>query len=196
MGPLRNRQHEKFCLEMASLRTQADAYAAAGYAPDAANAAKLGRRPEVKARIRELQDEAVAFSNVRRERIVVELDRIGSANILDFYETVKVRGKSVERLRPISAWPRNLAAVVQSVEVNPATGEVLRIKFHDKLGALTTLLKYLGGLTEAPAAPNFNIFDGLTADEQRAFADIVDTVIRERDQPQEPEQPARDQHLH
>lgn len=180
-GPLRDRRYERFCLELAELKPQGDAYAAAGFSPDPSNAAKLVKRPEIIARIRELQDELVEFSNIRRERIVCEIDRVGRARIGDYYERVRVKDEATGKTRTVTRLkdPLKLTAeqqaAVQSIEVDPKTGEQ-KIKLHDRTAANHTLLRYLGGLPEAPAAPTFNMFNVLPADAQRALAAALDAL--------------------
>lgn len=173
-SPLSDRQHERFAQGLAELMTQEDAYRAAGYVPDRANAGRLANRPEVKARVAQLMSEAAEFANVRRERIVVELDRIGRANVLDFYDFERdENGRLDAKLKDLSKLPRELTAAIQSIEHDGKTGKV-RLKLHDRCAANTTLLKFLGGLPEAPGRPIVNVFDVLSAEDQRALADILE----------------------
>jgi phage terminase small subunit len=86
MGALRDAQWERFANELAELKSPIEAYKRAGYAPDRGNANRLAKRAEVRARVRELLDEAAEFANIRRVRILVEIDRVGRANLTDFFE--------------------------------------------------------------------------------------------------------------
>ena len=174
-GPLVDRQHEKFAQGLAELRTQEDAYKAAGYVPDSGNATRLAARPEIKARVAELMAEAAEFANVRRERIVVELDRTARANILDFYDFRVVEGELTAKIKDLSRLPREVTAAIQSIETDKRSGAI-KLKLHDRNAANTTLLRFLGGLPEAPAVPSFNIFNVLSSDDQRALADILENM--------------------
>lgn len=168
MPALRNVQHEAFALEVAEGRTLLEAHKAAGYVPEPGNAKRLRKRADVSERIAELRREAAEFANVRRVRVVVEVDRIGRANIRDFYDEEGV-------LIPIQKLPRELAAAIQEIVVSD--GKVAGYKLHDKNQANFTLLKYLGGLPEAPAAQtHVSIFNQLSIEDQRALAAALETL--------------------
>lgn len=180
MGALENVKHEAFALEVAEGRTLLEAHKAAGYVPDAGNAKRLRKRPEVRARIAELRQEAAEFANVRRVRVVLEVDRVGRANIRDFYEpeldeeTMKPTGRA--RLKSILDLPRELSAAIQEVEFDDK-GHPVKLKLHDKNQANFTLLKYLGGLPEAPTAQtHVSIFNQLSVEDQRHLADALEAL--------------------
>lgn len=180
MGALENVKHEAFALEVAEGRTLLEAHKGAGYVPDPGNAKRLRKRPEVRARIAELRQEAAEFANVRRVRVVLEVDRVGRANIRDFYEAEideesgKPTGRA--RLKSILDLPRELSAAIQEVEFDDK-GQPSKLKLHDKNQANFTLLKYLGGLPEAPAAQsNVSIFNLLAIEDQRHLADAIEAL--------------------
>lgn len=180
MGALENVRHEEFALQISEGRTLLEAHKAAGYVPDAGNAKRLRKRPEVRARIAELRSEAAEFANVRRIRVVLEVDRVGRANIRDFYEheldeaTKRPTGRM--KLRSILDLPRELTAAIQEVEFGD-DGQVAKIKLHDKNQANFTLLKYLGGLPETPTTQaNVSIFNLLGVEDQRALADALEAL--------------------
>ena len=179
MPALENVNHEAFCLEIAEGKTLLEAHKAAGYAPDAGNAKRLAKRPEVRARIAELRQEAAEFANVRRVRVVLEVDRVGRANIRDFYEPeLDEQGAPTKRmkLKSILDLPRELSAAIAEVEF-AENGQPVKLKLHDKNQANFTLLKYLGGLPEAPAAQtNVSIFNLLSVEDQRALADALEAI--------------------
>lgn len=180
MGALENVKHEAFALEVAEGRTLLEAHKGAGYVPDPGNAKRLRKRPEVRARIAELRQEAAEFANVRRVRVVLEVDRVGRANIRDFYEAEideesgKPTGRA--RLKSILDLPRELSAAIQEVEFDDK-GQPSKLKLHDKNQANFTLLKYLGGLPEAPAAQtHVSIFNQLSVEDQRHLADALEAL--------------------
>lgn len=168
MPALRHVPHEVFALAIAENRPLLEAHKAAGYAPEPGNAKRIRNRPDVRARIDELRREAAEFANVRRVRVVLEVDRIGRANIADFYDEEGA-------LIPVHKLPRELAAAVQEVVVEG--DKVVGYKLHDKNQANFTLLKYLGGLPEAPAAQtHVSIFNQLSIEDQRVLADALEAL--------------------
>jgi phage terminase small subunit len=187
MPALENVRHEAFALEIAEGRTLLEAHKAAGYVPEPGNAKRLRKRPEVRDRIAELRREAAEFANVRRVRVVLEVDRVGRANIRDFYEPVCGADGKPERdehgqltgrfkLRSILDLPRELSAAIQEVEFDDK-GQPAKLKLHDKNQANFTLLKYLGGLPEAPAAQtHVSIFNQLSIEDQRVLADALEAL--------------------
>jgi phage terminase small subunit len=180
MGALRNVNYEAFALAIAEGQTLLEAHKAAGYAPDAGNAKRIRKRSEVAARIAELREEAAEFANVRRVRVVLEVDRVGRANMRDYYEreidteTGKPTGKL--KLRSILDLPRDLTAAIQEVEFGD-DGQPVKLKLHDRNQANFTLLKYLGGLpeTERPTT-HVSIFNQLSVEDQRHLADALEAL--------------------
>jgi hypothetical protein len=80
------------------------------------------------------------------------------------------------RLKPITDLPRELTAAIQEVEFDNE-GRVAKLKLHDKNQANFTLLKYLGGLPEAPAAQNnVSVFNLLSIEDQRILADTLEAI--------------------
>lgn len=179
MPALENVKHEAFALEVAEGRTLLEAHKAAGYVPDAGNAKRLRKRPEVRSRIQELLNEAAEFRNVRRVRVVLEVDRVGRANMRDYYEPeIGEDGQPTRRmkLRSLLDMPRELTAAIQEVEFGD-DGQPVKLKLHDRNQANFTLLKYLGGLPEPETAKqNVSIFNVLTFEDQRILADALEAL--------------------
>jgi hypothetical protein len=65
--PLPNEQWEKFAQARAEGNTLVDSHKLAGYVPNAGNASTLGNRPDIRARIKYLQDEKAQV--LRQERL-------------------------------------------------------------------------------------------------------------------------------
>lgn len=180
MGALQHVKHEAFALAVAEGVTLLEAHKAAGYAPDAGNAKRLRKRHDVRSRIAELRLEAAEFANVRRVRVVLEVDRVGRANIRDFYQQEIDEGTKLPtgrmRLRPITELPRELSAAIAEIELGN-DGQIAKLKLHDKNQANFTLLKYLGGLPEAPqSATHVSIFNQLSVEDQRVLADTLEAL--------------------
>ena len=174
MGALPQIKYEKFVQEFVELslagqkKPAAEAYTRAGFLPGPANARRLANTKAVKARIRERFKEALEYADVRAARLAVQIDRIGRANIADLFEA---DGKT---LRNITTLPKELSAAIASVEFDEEGRP--KIKLHDKLAALSTLLKHVGGLPE-PERRDVNIFNMLSIDDQRALAEVLELGV-------------------
>jgi phage terminase small subunit len=185
MGILPNPQHEIFARELVELRLGCDkqanakAYIAAGYAERNAesNGRRLSNRPHIKNRFKELFAEACAYRDIRPAAIVVRIDRVGSANIADFYEADPDHPGKV-RLKDITKLPRELSAAIEQIKWTDNGPE---LKLADKNQANFTLLKHFGGLPADPSdgARNtqVNFFNGLSLDDQRALAEVIEAFI-------------------
>lgn len=64
MPALKNARHERFAQELAKGKSQAEAYAEAGYAPSEPNASRLTRNDKVSARVAEIQNRAAVRSEI------------------------------------------------------------------------------------------------------------------------------------
>jgi len=186
MGCLRDPSHEKFALEfvervfsgMPKTKALIEAYRSAGFVPRHGNARRLRQREEVRRRIEELAAEASEFANVRPKRIVVEVDRIARANLVDFFEPVLDGvGKPIAgqyQLRNLHELPREVTAALASLEYTEDGRP--KIKLHDKNHANFTLLKHLGGLPEDQRAPQVNILNVLSVEDQQVLADYLEAL--------------------
>lgn len=181
MAALKDPQYEKFASELAELKSPTEAYKLAGYVPHRGNANRLARRPEIRARVADLLEEAAEYADIRRTRVLVEIDRVGRANLADFFERVVVgkdddgRDKYEIRLRDITTMPRQLTAAISGVEWDEAGRP--KLKLHDKNQANFTLLKYLGGLPE-PERNDVNIFNLLSVEDQRVLVSALEALSR------------------
>src|ERR1700731_1682625 len=118
MNALHNPAHEIFAREVVEALLSSDpnvrrnarkvGYEKAGYPGNKHNARRLANSPVVKKRIKHLFEEAIAFRDVRLATVVMRIDRIGKANIRDFYGP---EGK----LREIHELPIELSEAVKGV---------------------------------------------------------------------------------
>jgi hypothetical protein len=182
MSALKDPQYEKFASELAELKAPIEAYKLAGFVPHRGNANRLARRPEIKARVQQLLDEAAEYADIRRVRVLVEIDRVGRANLADFYEKVSL-GKDDNgneqfevRLKDITSMPRHLTAAIAGIEWDEAGRP--KLKLHDKNQANFTLLKHLGGLPEPERNDVNNIFNLLSVEDQRVFIVALEALAR------------------
>jgi hypothetical protein len=76
MPALQNPKQERFAQELAKGKSQAEAYAEAGYAPSEPNASRLTRNDKVRARIAELQERGAIRAEITIAGITESLLRI------------------------------------------------------------------------------------------------------------------------
>src|SRR5215831_11520898 len=79
MGPLKNPRHEAFVCYLLEGKTALDAYEAAGFKRDLGNASRLKARPDVAARLAEMQNEIAATVPITIESLIGELEEVRSA---------------------------------------------------------------------------------------------------------------------
>lgn len=152
MPKLKSRKREMFAIEVAAMTPLATAYVLAGYAdtPWARyNASKLAHVPEVAARIDELQTQFSERSGIHAEYIQRKLLPLVEANPKDLYKTKDDgNGQQIDTLRSISEIPRDLAAAIQKIKVDPETGAITEITLYNKTEAGNVLLHSIGGLVD------------------------------------------------
>jgi Terminase small subunit len=182
MGALVNPHHELFVREWVELeldcdpKARAKAYERAGYAPGVENARRLSNTIDVKARFRELFGQALEYRDVRIAAVVNRIDRIGRANLVDFFE----RGPEGKlQLKDITTLPRELTDALAAIEWDEDGNP--KLKLWDKNQANFTLLKHMGGIApEQTGATNVvNVgafFAGLSVDDQRALAEALEAI--------------------
>lgn len=172
MGALADPQYERYCLERAAFKTKQEAYKLAGYVPHRGNANRLDVRAEIKVRIAELIEENRRALGLRPEAILARLDRVGDANLADFYEEDGVTLKNITKL------PREVTAALAGLEWTEDGRP--KIKLHDAAQVNLALLKYLGMVPD-PQEGNrsqTNIFNILNVDDQRALAEALEALPR------------------
>jgi len=76
MPVLSNAKHERFAQELAKGKSQADAYATAGYKPSEPNASRLTRNDKVAARVAEILGRGAKRAEVTVESLMAEADEI------------------------------------------------------------------------------------------------------------------------
>lgn len=83
MTALANPKHERFAQELAKGKSQAEAYAEAGYAPSEPNASRLTRNDKVQARVAEIQNRAVIRTEITLASLLQEAGVIQAAAMAD-----------------------------------------------------------------------------------------------------------------
>jgi phage terminase small subunit len=177
MPALTNAKREAFVRNIIEGMTQADAYAAAGFAPNDSNCSRLFSKPEVQARIKELQGKIAKKVCITKERVLEELGKLAFANMADYMRV----GSDGDPYLDFSALTRDQAAALTEVTVEDfkeGRGEdardVRKVKFKlaDKRGALVDIGKHLGMFTEKVehSGPNGGPIEVSDADLARLIA--------------------------
>ncbi len=151
MKPLTPKQ-EAFATGVAAGLSQAEAYRQAfpnsrGWKDETVwkRASELAGNREVQGRIQELRDKAAEANEVTIERIVAEVVKIAFANQRD----LMTWGPQGVKLRASDELTDEQAAAVSEVsETISSTGGSLKLKTHDKLGALRFLAELKGFLVK------------------------------------------------
>ena len=140
-------KQEKFVAAVLGGASDVDAYRAAGYSlglsPGALQVEANRRRhsPTIALLIEAGRAELAQVTQVSREQIASELAKVGFASLGD----VATWGPDGLRVRDSGALePGALAAVSEVVEVQTEHGHSIRVKLHDKVGALVKLSALLG----------------------------------------------------
>lgn len=76
MSALTNPKHERFAQELAKGKSQAEAYAEAGYAPSEPNASRLTSNDKVRARVAEIQERGAIRAEVTIATLTADLLRL------------------------------------------------------------------------------------------------------------------------
>lgn len=168
---LANTRHELFAQEVAKGSTYCDAYVTAGYRPNSSHASKLARMPHIQARIQDIVGKAAVKTDIKVERILQELARIGFANMLDYVSV----GQGGDANLDLTGLTRDSAAAISEIVVdthNAKDGKdtvvVRRVRFKllDKRAALVDLGKHLGMFKERADE------DGVSADMPPEHAEL------------------------
>lgn len=108
-------------------------------------ASRLAAEDKVQARIQELRGKAAEANEVTIERIVAEVVKIAFANQRDL---MRWGPNGVKLLDSEELTDEQAAAVSEVAETFSATGGSLKLKTHDKLGALRFLAELKGYLVK------------------------------------------------
>lgn len=176
MPVLKNPKHELFAHQVAKGVPLVEAYERAGYRPDPKNAAKLTKNHSVRTRIDEILTLAAQRTTVEIEEIVDELAKIAFS---DIRKAVKWGAGIVVPDEEGNPQVVNSVSLIASHEIDDRTAAAiseisqtasggLKIKFHDKRGALELLGKYRGMFIERHANLNME-FESLPDDQRRAM---------------------------
>jgi hypothetical protein len=115
MDALPNPKHEKFAQYVAAGKSQSEAYVAAGFKQDGANANHLAKREDVAARIQQIEGYAAAAASCTKERIVSELMKMAFAEVEPIKDSTKA--KALETLAKIGGLTNDRLQVDVSISL-------------------------------------------------------------------------------
>lgn len=176
MPVLKNPKHELFAHELAKGVTAEEAYRRAGYTPSLKNAQRLKSNEGIRSRIEEILSQAAVIAQVEVAQVLDELAKIAFSDVrraIRWGDGILVRNEETGEMQLANGVAliasdniddRTAAAISEISQT--ATGG-LKLKFHDKKGALELIGKHLGMFVERRANLNFDL-ESLPDDQRRA----------------------------
>lgn len=140
-------QQEKFAQEYVVDLNATRAATRAGYSPKGAHVQgfRLLNDVKVSERIAELKAKLSVRMEITQERVIEEYAKIAFSNVEDVVAWINADPK----LRASGEISHAAHAAISEITVTPnAFGNVTKVKLHDKKGALDSLAKHLGILTD------------------------------------------------
>lgn len=137
-------KQDRFCHEYIIDGNGGQAAIRAGYSPKSAhmNACKMLTNPEIQTRIAQLQADRVMRTEIKADRVVHELGLIAFSNIVNliYFDGDKFKLKNLTEL------DSDTTAAIKQIRVTK--DGTLSIELHNKLGALSELIKIMGMATD------------------------------------------------
>lgn len=151
MPVLKNAVHEAFALAIARGGKVQETYLA--FFPGDKNsvtlpvkASRLMARPAVAERIAEIKAQLAVKTDITAQRVLEELAKIGFANYSDFL-TIDEDGRTNVDVSKLSK--EQMAAIAEmQIDTSPDGKQRVKVKLHDKRGALLDIGKHLGMFRE------------------------------------------------
>jgi phage terminase small subunit len=171
MAALKNPKHDAFAREIAGGNSFACAWTAVGYNENSNNAARLARQPKIVARVAELRDEFNAAAGLHLRYLQEKLLPLASSDATRYFEAITGGGL---KLKDFTVLPAELRVAIAEVAIDDK-GKI-KFKLHDKLRAIDSLIKTIGGyapdkieLTQNGAAIGFAEMQSLDVVRRVAF---------------------------
>lgn len=171
MPALKNARHEAFARELAKGKTADEAYKLAGFKPDRGNASRLQQKDSIRQRVTELleweqtverkaTEKAIDKLAITKERVLAELAKIGFSDIRkaikwqgtlvteednpDGGDVLVIKNVVTNNVQLIASddIDDDTAAAIAEISQNSTGG--IKLKLHDKKGALVDIGKHLG----------------------------------------------------
>lgn len=176
MPVLKNPKHELFAQQVAKGVALDDAYEAVGYARSSKNAARLRKNEVIQSRIEEILSHAAVIAQIEVAQVLDELAKIAFSDVrkaIRWGDGILVRNEETGEMQLA-----NGVALIASDKIDDRTAAAiseisqtatggLKLKFHDKRGALELIGKHLGMFVERRANLNFDL-ESLPDDQRRA----------------------------
>jgi hypothetical protein len=140
VAALKNPKHEAFCREAAGGLSYDQAWVAIGNSAASNNVGRLVRRLEIQARIAELREEFNRSSGINLAYLQQKLLPIATSDLTRYFHRSR-DGKL--KLRDVTKLPPELRSALAELRIDP-DGSVT-IKPWDKIGAINSLIKTVGG---------------------------------------------------
>lgn len=189
-----------FALAIPTAPSLVQAAISAGYTEKAAKAQSSGlaQHPDVKAVVDWLTSTTLVAAQLTVEGVMRELAALVFANPAQLFE------QETGALKPPSAWPEGAGKFISSVDVadlfegsgddRTKVGEVHKLKFADKLGAINTALKLLNAFPEKKKVVTHTHRVGvvivpakesgrIVSDEQASSPEALPSAVPTRDNP-------------
>jgi hypothetical protein len=193
--PLKNSRHEKLAREFAAGASKADAWRAVfGREPNTGNASRTFRRLEIQDRIEFLRGEFCRQAGISLAALQARYLRIADANLVDYFEAVPpIGGANDGKIKPARLRLRDLtklsrAATAPISELNVDTDGAVKIKIADRLHALDSLVKTIGGFTDKGDSSGGADLAQLVADSMQI--NVITNVPRALDEARDKSSPA------
>ena len=151
MPVLKNSLHEAFALAIARGDGVQETYLALfpgeKKSPTlAVKASRLMARPAVAQRVAEIKAQLATRTSITAQRVLEELAKIGFANYSDFL-TIDADGRTNVDVSKLSK--DQMAAIAEmQIDTSPDGKQRVKVKLHDKRGALLDIGKHLGMFRE------------------------------------------------
>jgi hypothetical protein len=151
--PLKNHRHEKLAREYAAGAPKADAWRAVfGAEPSTGNASRTFGRPEIQARVEFLRGEFNKMAGISLAALQARLLRVADHSIVDLFEADaagRLRLRDLTKLPPASTMP--------ITELRIDGDGAIKVKTADKLHAIDSLLKTIGGFAASGPENGFGL---------------------------------------
>jgi hypothetical protein len=142
-APLKNPRHEKLAREYAAGASKAEAWRAIGRDPSIGNQSRTFRRPDICARVEFLRRQFNEMAGISLAALQARLLRFADANVAaDFFESSE-HGRL--KLRDLPSLPRAITAAITELQIDK--DGAIKVKVADKLHAVDSLLRTIGGFT-------------------------------------------------
>ncbi len=144
----------------------ADAARRAGYSKRTARQKGYGllQMPEIQEAVTAAMQARSERTEITADQVLEELAKIGFANAGDFFEWgpdgIEVKSKA-------DLTPAQQAVVAEVSETKTKDGGTVKVKLHDKVGALEKIGRHLGMFTD-----NFKLSGGLGITHEKALKDL------------------------